>query len=37
VQTTLSAAPAQVKMQLSVTPRRRAAPAATSTEKPTMY
>jgi plastocyanin len=37
VQTTLNAAPAQVKMQLSVTPRRRAAPAAASTEKPTMY
>ena len=37
VQTTLSAAPAQVKMQLSVAPRRRAAPATTSSEKPTMY
>jgi plastocyanin len=39
VQTTLSAAPAQLKMQLSVTPRRRAAPApaSTSNEKPTMY
>jgi plastocyanin len=39
VQTTLSAAPAQVKMQLSVTPRRRAAPAPapSSTEKPSYY
>lgn len=37
VQTQLSAAPAQVKMQLSVTPRRRAAPVSTSSEKPTMY
>ena len=37
VQTTLSAAPAQVKMQLSVTPRRRAAPVTTSNEKPTFY
>ncbi len=37
VQTTLSAAPSQVKMQLSVTPRRRAAPAATSSEKPSFY
>lgn len=37
VQTTLSAAPGQVKMQLSVTPRRRAAPVTTSTEKPTVY
>lgn len=36
-QTVLSAAPAQVKMQLSVTPRRRAAPVSTSSEKPTMY
>lgn len=37
MQTTLSATPAQVKMQLSVTPRRRAAPVSTSTEKPTFY
>ena len=37
VQTTLSAAPSNVKMQLSVTPRRRAAPATTSNEKPSFY
>lgn len=37
MQTTLSAAPSQVKMQLSVAPRRRAAPAATSGEKPNFY
>jgi plastocyanin len=37
VQTALSATPSQVKMQLSVTPRRRAAPVSTSTEKPTFY
>lgn len=37
VQTTLSAAPSQVKMQLSVTPRRRAASTPTSTEKPSAY
>jgi plastocyanin len=37
VQATLSAAPSVVKMQLSVTPRRRAAPSTTSSEKPTVY
>ncbi len=37
VQTALSATPSQVKMQLSVTPRRRFAPAPTSTEKPSFY
>jgi plastocyanin len=37
VQTALSATPSQVKMQLSVTPRRRSAPAPTSTEKPSFY
>ena len=37
MQTTLSATPSQVKMQLSVTPRRRAAPVSTSIEKPTFY
>lgn len=37
LQTMLSAAPSQLKMQLSVTPRRRTAPVPTSSEKPTMY
>jgi plastocyanin len=37
LQTSLSAAPSSVKMQLSVTPRRRAAPTPTSTEKPSFY
>ena len=37
VQTLLSAAPGQVNMQLSVTPRRRAASVPTSTEKPSFY
>jgi plastocyanin len=37
IQTTVGASPAQVKMQLSVTPRRRAAPTPTSSEKPTFY
>lgn len=37
MQTLLSAAPSQLKMQLSVTPRRRTAPVPTSSEKPTMY
>jgi plastocyanin len=39
VQTNLSATPSQVKMQLSVTPRRRATPPvpATSNEKPSFY
>jgi plastocyanin len=37
VQTTLSPTLSQVKMQLSVTPRRRTTPVSTSSEKPTMY
>lgn len=37
MQTTLGAAPSQMKVQLSVTPRRRAAPIPTSSEKPSFY